>query len=156
MTKINLGPRAFSPATSNILDDYAAKKGGRHVVDCAWFARGGGWTTEPVSIYYVAERPVDCAFTNRYFGLSVTGNWDGGPVIFDADRVEEIKFYGIHDQMSDEVIFSRWRHDYRCFSYGGPCFVDGGLDYFRTVGHLDSGLRFAHFSVRDGEFVEIL
>jgi hypothetical protein len=35
--------------------------------------------------------------------------------------------------MKGEVIFSRWRHDFRTFSFGGP-YVDGGPDYMRVVG----------------------
>ena len=142
---VNKGERGFSPYVSRALDTWAAWRAGKHVVDCTWFAKGGGRTERPCSIYYVGRGRQEGGFTNAYFGLTASG------VVFNADRIEEIRFAGL--VANGEFIFSRWRHDFRSFSFGGPS-VDGGLDYLRVVGPLE-GARLAVFAVRDGDFVEI-
>jgi hypothetical protein len=147
---INRGERAFHGDVYRAMDRCASAKGGRHVVDCAFFAKDGGWTYDPVSIYYAPVRPKDCKFENRYFGFQFNKK-ALNLTIFDADRVEEIRFTGL--VVGEEFVFSRWRHDFRPSTHGSVC-VDGGLDYFRAVGHF-GGTRRATFGVRNGEFVEI-
>lgn len=144
---VNKGERAFLPHIVCVLDNWAAARSGKHVVDCSWFSgvEGARWTEDPVSIYYAGRERQGGGFTNAYFGLTASG------MVFNADRIEEIRFAGL--VANGEFIFSRWRHDFRSFSFGGPS-VDGGLDYFRAVGDM-GGVRRAIFAVRDGDFVEI-
>lgn len=150
---VNKGGRAFGAKLSATLDCFAADRGGGRVVDCAWFALGGGWTDDPVSIYYVGDRAsADCEFKNRYFGLAYRQMTDY-ITIFDADRIEEMRFGGLVVEATGEFVFSRWRHDFRSAQTASFA-VDGGLDYFRAVGSFE-GTRRAVFSVRDGQFVEI-
>jgi hypothetical protein len=151
---VNKGNRAFVLDIASAMDKHASKRGGIHVVDCAWFSgqKGAQWTNFPVSIYYAPVRPTDCKFENRYFGLNFNRN-SGGVTIFDADRIEEIRFVGLRVVATGEFVFSRWRHDFRN-AQTGHFAVDGGLDYFRAVGSFE-GTRRATFGVRDGRFVEI-
>lgn len=151
---VNRGGRAFDPDVYRALDKFAARRGGRHVLDCAYFSgqEAARWTDFPVAIYYVGERPSGSRFKNRYFGLNFH-RLSGSVTIFDADRIEEIRFAGRLVEASGEFVFSRWRHDFRGAKTANFS-VDGGLDYFRAVGSLD-GCRRAVFGVRDGNFVEI-
>ena len=149
---VNKGDRYRTWSLYTVLDEFAAKKGGKHVVDCAWFGLNGGWTNNPVSIYYVPPENRRVEYKNTYFGLNYRDN-SQYVRIFNVDRIEEIKFCGRVVIESGEFIFSRWRHDFRHAQTAGFA-VDGGLDYFRAVGSLE-GTRSAVFGVRDGQFVEI-
>ncbi len=169
---VNKGYRYWIGGVASGFDDFAALKGGVHVVDCAFFTPWGGWSLEPVSIYYAGYRP-ESGYKNRYFGLFPNFEQKNFVTIFDADRIEEIRFAGVVVESSGEFVFSRWRHDYRQ-AVTAPIYVDGGLDYFRVVGsdlpiaQYANGdceycghdaqfkkARFAVFGVRDGQFVEI-
>lgn len=150
---VNRGDRPFQTAIANALDKHAAEREGVHLLDCCWFSglERARWTDFPVSIYYTGYRP-ESGFENRYFGLNFNEK-ALSVTIFDADRIEEMRFAGVLVEHSGEFVFSRWRHDFRG-AQTASISVDGGLDYFRAVGSLE-GCKRTIFAVRDGEFVEI-
>lgn len=106
-----------------------------YVGDLAIKSRRGMWSEVPAAVFYTPKPRV--GYTNHYFGVykSPSLSADGIPTwaICDASSVAEHIWSGI--ELKGEVIFSRWRHDFRNFSFGGPC-VDGGPDYMRVVGVL--------------------
>jgi hypothetical protein len=87
-------------------------------------------------------------FSNCYFGISTRS---GRAMIYNADKVAEGIWGGLLHVPSGEVIFSRYRHDFRGFSFGGPD-VDGGRDYVRIVGDLTSDYRQVRLRCVDGKF----
>jgi hypothetical protein len=87
-------------------------------------------------------------FTNRYFGIYVN-DWQG--VVFNADAVAEGDWTGLLHIPSGEVIFSRYTHDFREFSFGGPA-VDGGREYTRVVGSLTSDFQLVPLRCKEGRF----
>lgn len=108
--------------------------GALYVGDFAVQGQKGVWSSVPVAVFY-ATTPRE-KYPNRYFGVYKSQRRLDMPtwVICDATSVAEHTWQGL--EMKGEVIFSRWRHDYRCFSFGGP-YVDGGPDYLRVVGLRD-------------------
>ena len=97
---------------------------------------GQGWSDSPVAVFYT-PRPRG-GYTNKYFGVYQQGGllamgraqkW----LICDATSAAEHEWEGL--ALNDEVIFSRWRRDFRGFSFKGETWVDGGPDYFRSVGN---------------------
>lgn len=105
-----------------------------YVGDFAVRSSKGFWSPVPVAVFYTPH-PRE-GYTNSYFGVYKSlarldmPTW----MICDATSVAEHTWQGF--EMEGEVIFSRWRHDMRCFSFGGP-YVDGGADYLRVVGTAD-------------------
>jgi hypothetical protein len=87
-------------------------------------------------------------FSNQYFGISTRS---GKAMIYNADKVAEGIWEGLLHVPSGEVIFSRYRHDFREFSFGGPA-VDGGRDYMRIIGNLTSDYKQVQLRCVDGKF----
>jgi hypothetical protein len=102
-----------------------------YVGDLAVRGLKGLWSDVPVAVFYTPE-PRE-GRTNHYFGVYKSQTRRDMPtwMICDATSAAEHTWDGL--EMKGEVIFSRWRHDFRSFSFGGPC-VDGGPDYLRVVG----------------------
>lgn len=102
-----------------------------YVGDFAVRSSKGLWSSIPVAVFFTPS-PRE-GRTNNYFGVYKSQARLDMPtwMICDATSVADHTWEGL--EMKGEVIFSRWRHDFRCFSFGGPC-VDGGPDYLRVVG----------------------
>jgi hypothetical protein len=102
-----------------------------YVGDFAVRSSKGLWSSIPVAVFYT-PKPRE-GYTNHYFGAYKSQARLDMPtwMICDATSVATHLWHGL--EMKGEVIFSRWRHDFRCFSFGGP-YVDGGADYTRVVG----------------------
>lgn len=102
-----------------------------YVGDFAVRSSKGIWSSIPVAVFYT-PKPRE-GYTNHYFGVYKSQVRHDMPtwMICDATSVATHLWHGL--EMKGEVIFSRWRHDFRCFSFGGP-YVDGGADYTRVVG----------------------
>jgi len=94
-----------------------------YVGDLAVRGLKGLWTDIPVAVFYTPE-PRE-GRTNNYFGVYKSQTRRDMPtwVICDATSAAEHVWGGL--EMKGEVIFSRWRYDFRLFSFGGP-YVDGG------------------------------
>ena len=85
----------------------------------------GNWANFPVAIFYTEEAHPE---GSNYFGLYLTE--DKTLMITNGIKATEESFSGVMAKNGD-VIYSRYRHDYRT-SDDGSVFVDGGRDYFRS------------------------
>jgi len=80
-----------------------------------------------VAIFYADEAHPDSG--SRYFGLYYTGV-ENQLMVTNGAFIEEQNITGVVAENGD-VIYSRFRHDYRS-SPDGSVFVDGGRAYLRT------------------------
>ncbi len=138
---VNVGVREYRSLNYEAVED---KFGCRWVADLCVRTVGGGWSEIPVAVFYqpVLKDPSH----SHYLGICRRGEaWMITNAISAADGVWE----GIRH--NDEIVFSRFRHDFRTGQHGGPA-VDGGRDYFRVVG--DGGERVTLRIVED-RFVEM-
>jgi hypothetical protein len=82
-------------------------------------------------IYYQYNPPKDYS---HYFGIGITYSTDDDdkPIIFitSAKKMEDVKISAVTENDTNEIIFSRFRHDYRSTT-SGKISVDGGQDYIR-------------------------
>jgi hypothetical protein len=89
----------------------------------------GGWTEEPFAIFWQEKPPVEGY--SHYLGLRIdrmTRNvWITG-----GGSLENLRMRGVVAD-NDEVIYSRYRHDF-VQSSDGSVFIDGGRDYVRMGG----------------------
>ena len=94
-------------------------------------AKGGGWVNMPVAIFY-QENPPELSSQGRkcsnYFGMYYAAG--GDLMICDGSSAFAEPIAGVVAD-NGEVIYSRWRHDYRGSS-DGYAIVDGGRDYLKT------------------------
>lgn len=112
--------------------------------DCRWVAdlclrnRDGGWTEIPASVFYQPKKSDPSH--SYYFGLTFDPmlllNGEYRLLITSAQSAAEGVWSGVRNQ-TGEIVFSRYRHDFRAASSGGPA-VDGGRDYTRIVGEMDN------------------
>lgn len=101
----------------------------KYVGDFCVRAKNGGWTEHPISIFWQEQPPKPDM--SHYFGIY---RHDGGGImITSGESVAEGTWNGCVAK-NGEIIFSRWRHDYRTSSDGTAC-VDGGRDYFKGYGN---------------------
>ena len=86
----------------------------------------GVWRDQPSLIFYGEKHPQG----SNYMAISVVMEHDGkvDMVITDGISATECDIVGIID--GDEVIYSRYRHDYREGKTG--VIIDGGRDYTRS------------------------
>ncbi len=88
------------------------------------------WSTFPAAIFYTEEaHPQGSHYMGLYFDGDHFYVTDGGPSVTDD-------WSGL--QVGEEVIYSRYRHDYRTL---GEAFIDGGKDYTRWGGGTPVTLR---------------
>lgn len=112
------------------LDVEKAEKhyGAHYVADLCVKLPSGNWCDEPCSIFWV-EKPSQPQFSN-YFGLYIR---DGQVMITDGlSAVGGVIFRGAK-AASGEIIFSRFRHDFRK-SADETAMADGGREYYRGFG----------------------
>ena len=90
---------------------------------------GEGWRELPSLIFY---NEVPHPQGSNYMALSVRMGYDGKTdmVVSDGISATMYNIKGIID--GDEVIYSRYRHDYRVGKTG--VWIDGGRDYTRSSG----------------------
>jgi hypothetical protein len=103
----------------------------------------GGWTNQPAAIFYTEEPHPQ---GSNYFGLYMyhgLGTVDGvAPYPMITNGVSATQ--GIYNAVradDGEIIYSRYRHDYRA-SKDGSVNVDGGRDYFKTTAPQDRWVQF--------------
>jgi hypothetical protein len=114
----------------------------KYVFESCLKTKDGGWADFPAAIFYT-EKPHPEG--SNYFAV-----WHNGVnlLITDALPSTEEPFDAL--QVGEEIIYSRYRHDYREL---GEAMVDGGRDYFRcsTVGtHVKLKVVKDHLEVVDG------
>jgi hypothetical protein len=107
----------------------------------------GVWREPSSLIFYGEKHPQG----SNYMALSLVPRgleeWD--LVITDGISSTEGTWFGIID--GDEVIYSRYRHDYRVGKTG--VWIDGGRDYIRS-GTPDPD-QYVTLGIVDGELVEV-
>lgn len=87
----------------------------------------GGWVNFPCAIFYTEEKHPD---GSNYMAL-YKNPLDGKMYVCDgASAVRETFVGAVAD--NGEIIYSRYRHDYR-MSEDGSVMIDGGKDYVRTT-----------------------
>jgi hypothetical protein len=97
--------------------------GGQYVADLCLKNKHGAWTDIPISVFW---HPNPKPGNQHYFGYYLEG---GNAFFCDAMSVLG-DWYGAQ-AANGEIIFSRYRHDYRA-SEDETVSVDGGRDYTRT------------------------
>lgn len=96
-----------------------------YVCDSSVKTKDGGWSYSPVAVFYQPHPPPEMS---NYFGMY---RRDGAVMICKGDSATK-PFDGVVADNGD-VIYSRYRHDYRG-SPDGSVFVDGGREYTRWGG----------------------
>jgi hypothetical protein len=96
----------------------------------------GNWANFPVAIFYTEEKYPE---GSNYFGLYI--NEDRETIICDGISATE-PFIGI--AIDENVIYSRYRHDYREFF---DIFIDGGRDYLRYGGDTNENTKIVNIKV---------
>lgn len=86
-----------------------------------------GWRDQSSLIFYGEKHPEGSNYMALSFKLDLDGKYDG-LVITDGISATQENITGVID--GDEVIYSRYRHDYRVGKTG--VIIDGGRDYLRT------------------------
>ena len=115
-----------------------------------------GWVNSPVAVFYQADPSKVPEGGSQWFGLffRVEGSLDSGMPrstlhITNAISAAENDIEGIVAKNGD-VIYSRYRHDYR-FSPDGSVMIDGGRDYTRNNG----GGKIVTLQIQDDELCVI-
>jgi len=106
--------------------------------------KSGSWAESPADVYWQEKPPVE-GYSN-YFALII--QMGAAYITSGASAVEQPITAIVADD--GEVIYSRYRHDYRS-SKDGSVFIDGGRDYTKS----SVGGRFVTLKVVDGEFYEV-
>lgn len=105
--------------------------------------RDGSWANSPADVYWQAKPPVE-GYSN-YFALIIQG---GSAYITGGASAVEPHISAV--ESDGEIIYSRYRHDYRATS-DGKAIIDGGRDYTKRAG----GGRDLVLKVVNGEFYEL-
>ena len=119
---INKGPRYWTFPTTPVELRYDAC----YVADLCILDRRGNWSDRPVAVFW---RPYPEKGHSPYFGIYIKA---GKEMISSAASAAEGVWHGVR-AANGEIIFSRWRRDFRS-SEDGTAIVDGGRDYFRGSG----------------------
>ena len=106
------------------------------VCDTCLKAQGGGWINQSVAVFWNKDPANIPEGGSAYFGLYIQympPDFKRGPVmITNAISAVETDIIGMVAHNGD-VIYSRYRHDYRG-SPDGSVWIDGGRDYTRHGG----------------------
>lgn len=97
----------------------------KYVFESCLKLKDGGWCNRPVAIFYT-ETPHPEG--SNYFGLYFN---DFGDLMITNGISATEPFEGL--QVGENVIYSRYRHDYREYK---DVAVDGGRDYLKVVGNI--------------------
>lgn len=89
----------------------------------------GDWTEEPFAIFWQEKPPVEGY--SHYFALRVQ-HGTNQVWITSGGSLEDVRIRGVVAD-NDEVVYSRYRHDF-VQSSDGSVFIDGGRDYVRMGG----------------------
>lgn len=119
--QINIGASQFEQSALQTIEE---KYGATYLGDFCVRVENGGWVNKPVSIFY-QEPPRPDVAESPWFGIHTR---HGSLMITDGSSAfsEPIQCV-IAD--NGEIIYSRWRHDYR-ESEDGSVTIDGGRDYY--------------------------
>jgi len=141
--KINTGPQYWD--FDHEIVKYMGEPNAKYVADLAVRSAKGRWTGLPVAVFYTPTPRSE--YHNHYFGLykdSLTKK----RMVCDADSVADHEWSGL--EYNEEIVFSRWVHDFRAHPQINV-FVDGGPDYSRRVGNFRA-CKEVKLIIRDGVF----
>lgn len=131
---LNLGDYPTWLHVDKVIEHYRERSGG----DCRFLAElttrdhRGIWSEVPRAIFW-QEKLIDPTHSH-YFGVFSSGRrGQESAMITDGSSVAEVVWHGLQ-AASGEIIFSRFRHDFR-ESRDGTCTVDGGQDYGKYSGN---------------------
>lgn len=124
---INRGGSQFNAAARATIEKHYEAT---YIADLCIRDKRGNWTETTVAVFWV-EEPKQ-ADHSHYIGLYRS---QGRVMICDARSVAEGHWDGMMAE-DGEIIFSRYRHDYRR-SRDDSVMVDGGRDYFKASGLRD-------------------
>lgn len=129
---INMGPAPDWLNVRRIEEHYEKQTGGavKFIGQLTCKTARGDWSERPRAVFW-QEKPPRPEYSN-YFGLVVDEH--NTVYISDGSSVADGTWNGLMDRETGEVVFSRYRHDFRGFESSGAdknAFVDGGRDYGR-------------------------
>jgi hypothetical protein len=108
----------------------------KYVCETCLVGKNGRWINEPVAVFYQDEDFRIPPGGSPYFGIFQKYSYDaltgGVTYITNAISATEHEIAGLVADNGD-VIYSRYRHDYR-HSPDGSVWIDGGRDYTRWGG----------------------
>lgn len=115
----------------------------KYVLESCLRMKNGNWANFPAAIFYTKEPHPE---GSNYF--AIFRDTDGDMMITNGiSAVEGVSFIGI--EAEEEVVYSRYRHDYRTHKNGA--FIDGGRDYARFGGDEFEDYNRVVFKVENGE-----
>lgn len=124
------------------ISHYEKKYKAKYVADLCLKDKYGNWANEPTSIFY-QDTPPEPGYSN-YFAIIVRGNQT---LITSGESAVSEPISGIQAD-NGEVIFSRYRHDFR-ESQDKSVFIDGGRDYTKH----NNPERLVEINIVDGEML---
>lgn len=89
-------------------------------------SKDGYWHETPVDVFY-QPNPDKSKGHSHYFGMF--SNRNGEVFITNAESAFQCYIVGALDKVTEEVLVSRYRHDYQS---SNEAFIDGGRDYLKT------------------------
>ncbi|RYD62073.1 MAG: hypothetical protein EOP83_15520 [Verrucomicrobiaceae bacterium] len=125
---INMGDILYQADISKIAERFAKQTGGacRFIGSLCLTGPGNDYTEPYLTFWQEKHAPEH----SNYFGLIRRGN---GTMISNASSITRGTWGGLADVNTGEVLFSRYRHDFRR-SISGNFTVDGGRDYTKYSG----------------------
>lgn len=122
--KINYGKTTLPLNIKKVEEKYGAK----YIGDFCLRVVGGGWSEAPAAVFFQPNPDRALGHTN-YFGLIFRGEQ---LFITKGDSAFSEPIQGIVSK-SGEVLYSRFRHDFRTLKDGSGS-IDGGRDYTKVIG----------------------
>ena len=125
----------INTASSFIKEDGIKKieelRNAKYVFESTVKSKDGGWVNQPMAIFYTEKKHPE---GSNYFALYMQ---HGVPYITDGITATEPEYTGVVN--GDEVVYSRYRHDYR---NAGNYAIDGGREYTRIMGSNPKTVKF--------------
>jgi hypothetical protein len=125
----------INTASSFLKEDVIKKieelRNAKYVFESTVKSKDGGWVNQPMAIFYTEKKHPE---GSNYFALYMQ---HGVPYITDGITAIEPEYTGVVND--DEVVYSRYRHDYRS---AGSHAIDGGRDYTRLTGSNPKTVKF--------------
>ncbi len=115
------------------IEQVEKKYGAKYIGDFCLRNSDGAWADEPCAIFYQPTPNVSLGHTH-YFGLFERNDT---LYITKGDSAFSEPITGIVGS-DGEVLYSRFRHDFRTLRSDSSTFIDGGRDYVRRGGNLST------------------
>lgn len=110
------------------IDSVEQRYGGTYIGDFCLKLKNGNWSDNPAAIFYQPNPKIEFGHTHLF---AIVNLFDGSYITCGDSAFSEPIAGIIADD--GEVIYSRFRHDYRT-SADNSVFIDGGRDYCRHSG----------------------